>query len=142
MCTVQNLSKKKALCVKDFVPKKKKDKNASMCNLIFVLPNEDVTFKQLQIQMQRAAGHLKYMTWEQKLLVDIISLHAIIFIYTIRKKIICLCLPNRHLIQKTCILFVYVFFSRSLQALIKSAILYYSNLIWVDCLRSKITVVD
>lgn len=43
--------------------KKKKDKNVSMCNLIFVLPNEDVTFslKQLKIQMQRAAGHLKYM---------------------------------------------------------------------------------
>lgn len=48
---------------KGFCSKKKKDKNVSMCNLIFVLPNEDVTFslKQLKIQMQSAAGHLKYM---------------------------------------------------------------------------------
>lgn len=40
---------------------KKKDKNVSMCNLVFVLPNKDVTFalKQLKIQMQSAAGHLK-----------------------------------------------------------------------------------
>lgn len=59
---MQNLSKKKALCVKDFVPKKK-DENVSMCNLIFVLPNEDVTsaLKQLKIRMQIAADHLKCM---------------------------------------------------------------------------------
>lgn len=50
----------KAFCSK----KKKKDKNVSICNLIFLLPNEDVTFalKQLKIQMRSASGHLKYMT--------------------------------------------------------------------------------
>lgn len=59
---MQNLSKKKALCVKDFVSKTE-DKNVSMCNLIFVLPNEDVTsaLKQLKSQMQGAADHLKCM---------------------------------------------------------------------------------
>lgn len=46
--------------MKDFLPKKT-DQNVSMCNLIFVLPNEDVTFalKQLKIQMQIAVDHLK-----------------------------------------------------------------------------------
>lgn len=41
----------------------KKDENVSMCNLIFILPNEDVTsaLKQLKIQMQIAADHLKCM---------------------------------------------------------------------------------
>lgn len=49
-----------------FCSKKKKPKpqqTVSTCNLIFVLPNEDVTsaLRQLKIQMQSAADNLKHM---------------------------------------------------------------------------------
>lgn len=41
----------------------KKDQNVSVCNLIFVLANEDVTsgLRQLKIQMRSVADNLKHM---------------------------------------------------------------------------------